>query len=87
MNSDGGVVVMIANHAVNAPTTDNNGPGVSFKVTADVSALGAFSSGSLLVIDKDTSVTSGPSAASITPASQISFNLNGYSVGFLFLKP
>lgn len=87
LNADGSVVVMIANHAVNAPASDNNGPGISFKVTVDVSALGTFSSGSLLVIDKDTSVSSGPSAGSITPAGQVSLNLNGYSVGFLVLKP
>jgi hypothetical protein len=87
VNANGSVVVMIANHAVNTATTDNNGAGVSFKLTVDISALGTFSTGSFLVIDKDTNVTSGPSPVSVTPAAQISFNLNGYSVGFLVLKP
>lgn len=87
INSDGSVVVMVANHAVANPATDNNGPGVPFSVAVDVSALGSFSSASLLTIDKSTNVTSGPTASSITPASQITISLNGYSVGFLTLKP
>jgi len=87
VNSDGSVVVMIANHAVANPATDNNGSGVPFTVTVDASALGAFSSGSLVVIDKDTSVTSGPTPTSFVPAALMTFDLNGYSVGFLTLKP
>ena len=87
INSDGSVVVMVANHAVANPSTDNNGPGVPFSVTVDVSALGSFSSASLMVIDKSTNVTSGPTASSLTPAPQITMDLNGYSVGFLTLKP
>lgn len=87
INNDGSVVVMVANHAVANPTTDNNGPGVPFSVTVDISALGAFSSASMLIIDKDTNVASGPTASSVTPAGQITMDLNGYSVGFLTLKP
>ena len=87
MNSDGSVVVMVANHAVANPETDNNGTGVAFTVTVDVSALGNFSTASLLIIDKDTSVADGPAATSVTPAAQMTIDLNGYSVGFLTLKP
>lgn len=87
INADGSVVVMVANHAVNAPATDNNGPGVPFTVTVDVSALGTFSSGSLLIIDKNTSVADGPSATTVTPAARVTINLNGYAVGILALKP
>jgi hypothetical protein len=86
INGDGSVVIMVANHAVNAPT-DNNGPGSPRSVLVDVTALGAFSSGSLLTIDKNTNVTSGPTAAGVTVAPQITITLNGYSVGFLTLKP
>jgi hypothetical protein len=86
INRDGSVVVMVANHTVNAPT-DNNGPGVSRTVLVDVSALGTFSSGSLLMIDKNTEVTAGPTAAGVTPMSQYTLTLNGYSVAFLTLKP
>jgi hypothetical protein len=86
VNSDNSVVVMVANHAVNA-STDNNGPGVSKTVAVDVSALGTFSSGSLLVIDKNTNVAQGPTASPITPAAQTTITLDGYSVAFLTLKP
>lgn len=86
INGDGSVVVMVANHAVNA-STDNNGPGVTRTVQVDVSALGAFSSGTLLTIDKSTSVSGGPMAAGVTPAPQITITLNGYGVAFLTLAP
>jgi hypothetical protein len=85
-NSDGSVVVMVANHAVNS-STDNNGPGSSRSVLVDVSALGAFSSANLVIIDKDTSVTAGPTPSTVAPAGQITITLNGYAVGFLTLKP
>lgn len=86
-NSDNSVVIMVANHAVKAPATDNNGPGVPFNVSIDVSALGAFSSASLVLIDKDTSVANGPTDDSITPAAKTTVDLNGYSVGILTLQP
>ena len=86
-NTDNSVVVMVSNHTVDNPTTDNNGPGVSKVVAIDVSALGTFSSGSLVTIDKNTSVTSGPVAANVTPQATIDVTLDGYSVGFLTLKP
>src|SRR5450432_564115 len=87
INSDGSVVIMVANHAVAAPATDNNGPGVSRGVAVDVSALGTFSSGSLLIIDTDTNVSTGPVATAVIPAAQMTITLNGYSVAFLTLKP
>jgi hypothetical protein len=86
IKSDGSVVVMIANHALNS-VTDNNGPGVSKTVAVDVSALGTFSSISWLTIDKNTNVQIGPTAAGIQPEGTIPVTLNGYSVGFLTLKP
>jgi hypothetical protein len=86
LNSDNSVVIMIANHAVDA-ATDNDGLGVSKTVAVDVSALGSFATANLLVIDNKTNVASGPSATPLTPASKITMNLEGYSVGFLALKP
>jgi len=85
VNGDGSVVIMVANRAVKA-SGDNNGPGVARSVQVDVSALGTFSSGSLLTIDKNTSVSSGPVAAAVTPAGQMTITLEGYSVAFLTLK-
>jgi hypothetical protein len=85
INSDGSVVVMVANHGVNV-SSDNNGPGVTRSVLVDVSALGTFSSATLLTIDKSTSVSGGPVSAAVTVASQIPITMNGYSVAFLTLK-
>jgi hypothetical protein len=85
-NSDGSVVVMVANHAVNS-ASDNNGPGATRSVLIDVSALGNFSSGSLLAIDASTNTATGPVATSVTPAAQITINFTGYGVAFLTLTP
>ncbi len=86
LNSDNSVVVMVANHAVDAGT-DNNAMGLSKTVSVDVSALGSFSSASLVTIDLNTSAASGPAAKSVVVAPQIPLDLQGYSVGFLSLKP
>ena len=85
INGDGSLVIMVANHGVNA-ASDNNGPGVPRSVLVDVSAWGTFSSGSLLTIDKNTSVATGPVPAAVTPAGQMTLSLDGYSVAFLTLK-
>jgi Glycosyl hydrolase catalytic core len=85
-NSDGRAVIMVANRAVNA-AGDNDGPGSPRTVVVDVSALGTFSSASLLQIDANTNVVNGPSSATLTPNSQMTITLNGYGVAFLTLKP
>jgi len=78
-------VVLISNHAVASPT-DNNGAGLSAKVSLDVSALGSFASASLVMIDSTTSAATGPTQAPISPSSPISLDLNGYSVAFVTLQ-
>jgi hypothetical protein len=80
-------VVMISNHAVMNPGTDNNGSGAPRTVIVDVSALGAFSSGTQLTIDANTDPTQGPSATPVTPALRLTVTLSGYGVAFLQLKP
>jgi hypothetical protein len=85
-NADNSVVVMVDDYAI-ANSTDNNGPGVPRTVSVDVSALGTFSSGSLLTIDANTNVTTGPTLATITPVSPVQITLNGYGVAFLKLQP
>jgi len=85
-NGDGSVVVMVADHAVQT-STDNNGPGDPRTVKIDLSALGTFSSASLLTIDTNTNVTNGPTAAPVTPAAQMTVQLGGYGVAFLKLIP
>lgn len=84
-NADASVVVLISNHAV-ASLTDNNGTGLSAKISLDVSALGSFASASLVTIDSKTSAATGPTPASISPSSPISINLTGYSVAFVKLQ-
>jgi hypothetical protein len=85
VNGDGSVVVMVANYAVKS-SDDNNGPGAPRTIQIDTSALGNFGSGSLLTIDANTNVASGPVPSAVTPAPQISVTLNGYGVAFLTLK-
>jgi hypothetical protein len=87
INSDGSVVVMVANHAVNNPSTDNNGPGIPRTVLVDVSSLGTFSTGSLITIDLNTNAGTGPTPTTVSPAGQMILTLNGYSVALLTLKP
>jgi hypothetical protein len=83
--SDGSVVIMVANHAVQNPA-DNNGPGDPRTVIVDVSALGSFSTASALTLDATTNITTGPSPVTLTPAARMSVTLNGYGVTFLTLK-
>ena len=53
----------------------------------DVSALGAFSSGALLLIDANTNLANGPTETPVTPSTQVTISLDGYGVAFLTLKP
>lgn len=86
-NLDGSVVVMVANHALNA-TTDNNGPGAPRSVLVDVSALTLPSpqSASVLTIDANTNVSTGPVENAVAAGPQIPVNFNGYGVAFITLK-
>ena len=85
MNTDGSVVIMVSNHAVASPT-DNNGAGVTAKLSLDVSALAPFSSASELMIDAKTSPTNGSTPISISPPSPITLNFSGYGVAFIKLQ-
>lgn len=84
-NTDGSAVVLISNHAV-ASSADNNGAGLLGKITLNVSAVGSFSTASLVTIDSTTSPISGPTAVAISPASPITLLLDGYSVALLKLN-
>lgn len=85
-NDDGSVVVMVVNHAIANPQTDNNGPGLARTAAIDVSALGSFQSATLTTIDGSTSAANGPSTKSVPLAGTIQVPLNGYSVAFLRLN-
>jgi hypothetical protein len=85
-NTDGSVVVMVDDRAVQY-ANDNNGSGAPRTVVVDLSSLGRFSSGSLLTIDAATSAGTGSVATSTTPASRMTVNLPGYGTAWLVLKP
>jgi Glycosyl hydrolase catalytic core len=85
-NADNSVVVMVADYAV-ANATDNNGPGLPRTVAVDVSALGAFTGGSLLLIDSNTNVTTGPTPTTVAVTSPVQIAFDGYGVAFLKLQP
>ena len=85
-SSDGTLRIMVVDYAVKN-ANDNNGTGAPRTVAVELSGLGSFSTAALLTIDANTSVTSGPSATSITPSSRIPITLGGYGVAFLTLKP
>ncbi|MGB7763055.1 MAG: hypothetical protein WBL61_24690 [Bryobacteraceae bacterium] len=85
-NSDGSVVVMMADHAVHAPN-DNNGPGDPRTVIVDVTALGTFTTATQLTIDTNTDLVNGPAEVAITPAPRMTVSLGGYGVTFLTLHP
>jgi len=85
MNTDGSVVVMVANHAV-ASVTDNNGDGLTADVAVDVSALGSFTSGREVLIDSSTNPATGPTLQTISATSPIKLSLSGYSAAIVKLQ-
>jgi hypothetical protein len=85
INTDGSVVILLSNHAVASPN-DNNGAGLTAKVSLDVSALGSFTGGSEVLIDASTSPTAGPTATSISAQSPITVNFGGYGVAIIKLQ-
>ncbi len=85
-STDGSVVVMAADHAVNG-VNDNNGPGAPRIVALDLSQLGTFTSATELTIDANTNLSTGPVAVNVTPAAQMTLNMGGYGVAFLKLIP
>jgi uncharacterized protein (TIGR03437 family) len=83
-NPDGSVVILMSNHAVQKIYTDNNGPGVSRTFALDLSALGAFTSATLVTLDAVTP-PSGPLLQSLTPSAQMQVTIPGYGAALLRL--
>jgi hypothetical protein len=84
--TNGTVNVMVVDRAVHA-ANDNNGNGDPRTLVVDLSSLSPFSAASLLTIDANTNVSTGPSTVRVTPASRINITLPGYGVAFLSLTP
>jgi uncharacterized protein (TIGR03437 family) len=84
-NPDGSVVILMSNHAVKKATTDNNGTGVSRTFALDLSALGSFTSATLVTLDAATPL-SGPPLQSLAPSAQMQVTLPGYGAALLRLS-
>jgi uncharacterized protein (TIGR03437 family) len=83
-NPDGSVVVLMSNHAVQNIFKDNNGTGVSRTFALDLSALGTFTSATVVTLDAATPA-GGPALQSLTPAAQMQVTLPGYGAALLRL--
>lgn len=83
-NPDGSVVILMSNHAVNHIFTDNNGPGVSRTFSLDLSALGAFTSATLVTLDAATP-SGGPQLQSLTASAQMQVTIPGYGAALVRL--
>jgi uncharacterized protein (TIGR03437 family) len=84
-NPDGSVVILMSNHAIQKIYTDNNGPGVSRTFALDLSALGTFTSATLVTLDAATPL-SGPVLQSLTPFPQMQVTIPGYGAALLRLS-
>jgi uncharacterized protein (TIGR03437 family) len=82
-NPDGSVVILMSNHAINNPN-DNNGPGTARDFQLDLSALGTFSTATLVTLNAATPLT-GPVPQQMTPAAQMEVVMPGYGAAFLRL--
>jgi len=95
-NVDGSVVILMSNYAL-APVTpsaangnstinfDNNGVGAPRTFALDLSALGAFTSATLVTLDVKTPLPGGPVPQSAPPAPQMQVTLPGYGMALLRL--
>lgn len=83
-NPDGSVVILMSNHAVQNIYRDNNGSGSSRTFALDLSALGNFSSATLVTLDAATP-TAGPQLQSLTPSAQMQVTIPGYGAALLRL--
>jgi len=84
-NPDGSVVILMSNHAVQNIYKDNDGTGVSRTFALDLSALGKFSSATLVTLDS-TTPTAGPQLQSLTPSAQMQVTIPGYGAALLRLS-
>jgi uncharacterized protein (TIGR03437 family) len=83
-NPDGSIVILMSNHAIQKIYTDDNGPGVSRTFALDLSALGAFTTATLVTLDAATPA-SGPLLQLLTPSAQMQVTIPGYGAALLRL--
>jgi len=95
-NVDGSVVILMSNYALapvqaasNGNSTinyDNNGKGAPRTFALNLSALGTFTSATLVALDASTPLPGGPVPQSLTPAAQMQVTLPGYGAALLRLS-
>jgi uncharacterized protein (TIGR03437 family) len=96
-NVDGSVVILMSNYALqpvvatsaNGNSTinfQNNGPGAPRTFALDLSALGSFTSATLVTLDASTALPGGPVPQTLTPAAQMQVTLPGYGAALLRLS-
>lgn len=85
-SSNGKVTVMVVNRAVHA-ASDDNGSGDARTMVVDLSNLSTFYAASLVTVDANTSVSTGPAGVGMTPGSRMTITLPGYGVAILTLTP
>lgn len=83
-NPDGSVVILMSNHAVRNIYNDNNGTGVSRTFSLDLSALGTFTTATLVTLDASTPL-SGPQPQLLIPAQNMQVTIPGYGAALLRL--
>jgi hypothetical protein len=86
VNSTGQLTVMVVNRAV-ASSTDNNGAGKPRTIVMDLSNYSLFYAASQTQVDANTSVTSGPAWAGVTPAARMTVTIPGYGMAITKLTP
>jgi uncharacterized protein (TIGR03437 family) len=95
-NVDGSVVVLMSNYALapvqataaNGNSTinyDDNGTGAPRTFALDLSALGSFTSATLVTLDAATPLPGGPAPQAVTPTAQMQVTLPGYGMALLRL--
>lgn len=82
-NVDGSVVILISNHAIDS-SSDNNGRGTIRDIQLDLSALGTFTSATLVRLDATTPQT-GPVPVSLPFSPQMEVIMQGYGAALLRL--
>jgi uncharacterized protein (TIGR03437 family) len=78
-NDDGSVVVMLIDHAL-LTGTENNGTGDGRTFQLDVSALGQFTSVTMIALDADTNPTTGPVVTTYPYMANLEATVPGYGV-------
>ncbi|MDR3723488.1 MAG: hypothetical protein P4K83_03255 [Terracidiphilus sp.] len=86
VNASGQLTVMVVNRAV-AASTDNNGAGKPRTIVMDLSNYSLFYAASQTQVDANTSVTSGPAWAGVTPTARMTVTIPGYGVSITRLMP